>query len=176
MESSSQCNSHERNLKKLDQIDPNYIDKNKLRELVAKAREVLDNKSQYETESEEDQRNWKYIDIYLPLAEQTLFNEKATQDEVDRVCNNLNEGLSKLRKKGESMYDLSKLKEVISRAEALKVDDYTEDTWKKVSDALNKAKEMLNKSDNERDQNLINIKIDDLNDAIDELKRKDKKP
>ena len=163
-------------LKKLDQIDPNYIDKNKLRELVAKAREVLDNKSQYETESEEDQRNWKYIVIYLPLAEQTLFNEKATQDEVDRVCNNLNEGLSKLRKKGESMYDLSKLKEVISRAEALKAEDYIEDTWKKVSDALNKAKEMLNKSDNERDQSLINIKIDYLNDAIDELKRKDNKP
>lgn len=100
------------------------------------------------------------------MAEQTLLNEKATQDDVDKVYNNLNEGLSKLRKKGESMYDLSQLKEVISRAEALNADDYTEDTWKKVSDALNKAKEMLKKSDNEIDQNLINIKIDDLNDEI----------
>ncbi|MFR9296091.1 MAG: S-layer homology domain-containing protein [Aedoeadaptatus pacaensis] len=163
-------------LTSLDQIDPNYIDKNKLRESVAKAREALENKSQYETESEEDQRNWRYIEFYLPTAEQTLFNEKATQDEVDKICNNLNEGLSKLRKKGESKYDFSGLKEAISRAEALNSDDYTEGTWKTVSDALKKAKEILNKPDNGINQDLIDIKKDDLNDAIDGLKRKDNKP
>ncbi len=84
--------------------------------------------------------------------------------------------LSKLRKKGESKYDFSELKEAISRAEALNADDYTEETWKEVSDALKKAKEILNKPDNGINQDLIDIKKDYLNDAIDGLKRKDNKP
>ncbi|MEJ8786016.1 S8 family serine peptidase [Peptoniphilus sp. HCN-40583] len=160
-------------LKPLEEKDPNYVDKNKLRALVAKAREALAHKSEYAMETKDDLRHWQYIDLYLPMAEQTIANDNASQDDVDKVYNNLNEGLSKLRKKGESSFDQSKLKRAIEHAEALKAEDYTDKTWQKVQKALEKAKAILQKPDGEKNQDKVNNATYDLNDALDGLKRKD---
>lgn len=157
----------------LEEKDPNYVDKNALRALLAKTREVVANKSEYAMETEEDIRNWKYIDLYLPMAEQTLANDKASQDDVDKVCNNLRDGLSKLRKKGESRFDQSKLEKAIKRTEGLKANDYTDESWKEVEKALKDAKAMLQKPDGEKNQDMVDIATMDLNDALDGLKRKD---
>ncbi|MCU6786021.1 S8 family serine peptidase [Aedoeadaptatus acetigenes] len=157
----------------LNEKDPNYVDKNELRALVAKAREALAHKSDYAIETEEDIRNWKYIDAYLPLVDQTIANDKASQDDVDKVCNNLREGLSKLRKKGESRFDQSKLEKAIKRAEGLKADDYTDESWKEVAKALNDAKAILQKPDGKKNQDVVDIAAMDLNEALDGLKRKD---
>lgn len=160
-------------LKPLEEKDPNYVDKNKLRALVAKAREALAHKSEYAIETKDDLRYWQYIDIYLPMAEQTIANDKASQDDVDKVYNNLQEGLSKIRKKGESRFDQSALKSAIERAEALKAEDYTDETWKEVQEALAKAKDILQKPDGEKNQDMVDNTTDDLNIALDGLKRKD---
>lgn len=157
----------------LEEKDPNYVDKSKLRALVAKAREALAHKSEYAMETKEDLRHWQYIDIYLPMAEQTIANDKASQDEVDKVYNNLYEGLSKIRKKGESRYDQSKLEKAIEHAEGLKAADYTDKTWHEVQEALEKAKALLQKSDEEKNQDMVDIATDDLNEALDGLVRKD---
>ena len=157
----------------LEEKDPNYIDKGKLRALVAKAREALAHKSEYAIESKDDIRHWQYIDLYLPMAEQTLADDKASQDDVDKVYNNLQEGLSKIRKKGESQYDQSKLKGTIERAEALKAEDYTDETWKEVKEALAEAKAILQKPDGEKNQDMVDNTAYDLNEALDGLRRKD---
>ena len=157
----------------LNEKDPNYVDKNELRALLAKTREALAHKSDYAIETEEDIRNWKYLDVYLPMADQTLANDKASQDDVDKVCNNLREGLSKLRKKGESRFDQSKLEKAIKRAEGLKADDYTDESWKDVAKALNDAKAILQKPDGKKNQDVVDIAAMDLNEALDGLKRKD---
>ena len=157
----------------LEEKDPNYVDKNKLRALVAKAREALAHKSEYAMETKDDLRHWQYIDLYLPMAEQTIANDKASQDEVDKVYNNLNEGLSKIRKKGESRFDQSTLKRAIERAEALKAEDYTDETWKEVQEALAEAKAILQKPDGEKNQDMVDNTAYDLNEALDGLKRKD---
>ena len=161
------------NLVALEERDPNYIDKNQLRAIVAKASEALAHESEYAIETDEDIRNWNYIKLYLPMAEQTLGNDKASQDEVDKVCNNLREGLSKIRKKGESRFDQSKLEKAIEHAEGLKANDYTDETWQKVEKALTEAKEILQKSDKEKNQDRVDIATDDLNEALDGLVRKD---
>lgn len=160
-------------LKPLEEKDPNYVDKSKLRALVAKAQEALAHKSEYAIETKDDLRYWQYIDIYLPMAEQTIADDKASQDDVDKVYNNLNEGLSKLRKKGESRFDQSALKGAIERAEALKPEDYTDETWQEVQKALEKAKAILQKPDGEKNQDKVDIAAMDLNDALDGLERKD---
>lgn len=157
----------------LSEKDPNYVDKNALRALLAKTREAMAHKSEYAMETEEDIRNWKYIDVYLPMAEQTLANDKASQDDVDKVCNNLREGLSKLRKKGESRFDQSKLEEAIERAEGLKANDYTDASWKEVEKALKEAKTILQKPDGEKNQDMVDNTAMDLNEALDGLKRRD---
>lgn len=160
----------------LEERDPNYVDKSKLRALVAKAREAMAHKSEYAMETEDDRRHWQYIDLYLPMAEQTLANDKASQDDVDKVYNNLNEGLSKLRKKGESRYDQSKLEKAIEHAEGLKAADYTDETWQKVQKALEKAKAILQKTDEEKNQDIVDNTAYDLNEALDGLNRKDGAP
>lgn len=156
-------------LKAIKDIAPGYVDRTALRQVVGKAREVVNNRAEYEP----DKTSWGYIDLYLPMAEQTLIDETASQETIDKVCQNLKEGLANLRKLGESQFKLGRLEALVDQADRLTADDYTADSWQQLQEALQKAKDMLAKPDAERSQGDVDIRADGLEKALGELVRKD---
>ncbi|MFM9412822.1 S8 family serine peptidase [Peptococcus simiae] len=158
-------------LSPIEGLAPGYIDRTALRQAVEKAREVSANRQAYEP----DPTPWKYIDMYLPMAEQVLIKEDTTQEEVDKVCKNLLEGLNNLRKLGASHYDLSGLQALVDRCDSLTPADYTADSWQALEGPLTEAKAMLAKGDGERNQGDIDLCKDALEQALGNLVRQDGK-
>lgn len=158
-------------LSPIEGIAPGYIDRTALRQAVEKAREVSANRQAYEP----DPTPWKYIDMYLPMAEQVLIKEDTTQEEVDKVCKNLLDGLNNLRKLGASHYDLSGLQALVDRCDRLSPADYTADSWQALEGPLAEAKAMLAKGDGERNQGDIDLCKGALEEALGNLVRQDGK-
>lgn len=82
---------------------------------------------------------WENLDKNLELANKVLINEEATQEEVDMAYNNLLRAYLELRLKPSK----DKLEDLINKAESLNKENYTEETWEKVEDALEKAKVVM---------------------------------
>ncbi len=87
------------------------------------------------------------------------------QAEVDAFAAAIEEAVANLTKKGA---DYSALEEAIAKAEALNKDDWSEETWAAVEEALNNANN-LPKDLTVDDQATIDAAADALNDAIDNL-------
>lgn len=159
-------------LSRIGGIAPGYVDRTALRKAVERAREISENRQAYEP----DPTPWQYIDLYLPMAEQVLIKEDASQEDVDKVCKNLEEGLNNLRKLGESKYNLSALQVLVERCEKLIKDDYTKDSWNGLQVALQEAKAMLAKDDAERNQGDIDLCKQNLDHVLGQLVRIDGRP
>lgn len=107
------------------------VNKRLLQELVTMIGGLNSNEYIYTT--------WENLDKNLELANKVLINEEATQEEVDMAYNNLLRAYLELRLKPSK----DKLEDLINKAESLNKENYTEETWEKVEDALEKAKVVM---------------------------------
>lgn len=114
--------------------------------------------------------SWRGVFDALVAARSVRSKEhNATQEEIDKAADDLNKAMSALVKKPEPVViNTDALKAAIEKAEGLKKDDYTEATWKTLSDALDAAKAEL--ADPES-QETVNSAADALNKAIDGLQK-----
>lgn len=113
------------------------INKEQLKELLDKADQIKD-LDQYTIESKE-----KFLTA-LMQAKSVYNNESSSQIMIDEASNILNEAINSLEKK---MIVKDHLKILISKGENLNMLDYTDDSWKLLSEVLKKAKILFNQID-----------------------------
>lgn len=111
------------------------VDKSKLEALVNKVKEL--DKTKYIDST------WNKFNEALESANNVLKNEEATQEEVDSIYKELIRAYLDLRLKPNK--DL--LEELIKKAETLKKDDYTKDSWKAFDKALKVARSVMKNED-----------------------------
>lgn len=160
--------------------------KNKLNETAAHLEEktpVIVNKdalqkaiddNQGKKESDYTEETWKAFEAVMDQAVVVLDNKNATQDEVDKAAADLLAAADALVKKTtppvEDKVDTTELDKAIKDAEALKKDDYTSATWKKVDTALEAAKKIAANPDDYK-QSDVDAAVKTLKDAIGGLKK-----
>ena len=111
---------------------------------------------------------WSNFGIALINAKEMLngVEEDGTlQSNVDAAATNLKNAIAGLKKEGELDFDA--LNSVISEAEAKQEENYTEDSWAALQNALTAAKTVLTKSD--ATQTEVDQAAADLRKAIDDL-------
>lgn len=143
------------------EVKPNKIE---LKKLVEEA--VRLNSEEYTKET------WKIFQTALSDAQNVLGDSNAEQETVDKVTENLKKAISQLEKAGalKNEVDFTELKELIHQTEKMREKDYTAESWKKLKEALDEAKDILKKegiSQADVDRNVQNLK-----DAIDGLQKK----
>ena len=99
----------------------------------------------------------------IDKAEEIIVDQNIEQSIVDELQSNINLGISKLVLKG----DKSDLNKKIEEAEALKEENYTNNTWKKMMEALVNAKNIV--ANEEAEQKEIDKALENLETAIKEL-------
>lgn len=123
--------------------------------------------------------SWKPFSEALGNAEVVLANNNATQDEVDQATKDLLAAAEALVKKQTpptpDKVDTTELEKAIKDAEALKKEDYTSDTWKKVTTALEAAKKIVENPEDYK-QSDVDTAAKNLKDAISGLKKAAGKP
>lgn len=130
-------------------------DTGKLQEAVDAASEL--NEDDYTEDS------WNEFQEALSNAKAVLANKNAAQDEVDDALSALTEARGKLVKKEPTQpdpVDKSVLKAAIARADSLKEEDYTAESWKVLADAKAEAERVM------KDENATQ---DDVNAAVQAL-------
>lgn len=153
-------------------VNPGFVNKAELRKVVEEVDQIVD---QLEELYEYDRVTFQYIKIYLNTAHSVLNDEGATQTVVDGVVRNMREALATLVKKGESGVKTAAIQALIEQAEGLSEKDYTAETWKKLHTAFTKAKKVVKESDVVKKQDVIDSAAEDLQDALNALKRVDGK-
>ncbi len=115
----------------------------------------------------------KALDEALEAAKKAL-DEAKTQDELDAAAKALNDAIAALEKKPEEpVLDKTELEKAIQDAEAVKKDDYTEESVKALDEALAAAKKAL---DEAKTQDELDAAAKALNDAIKALEKKPEEP
>ena len=105
----------------------------------------------------------------LAQAKEVLYDDQASQDEVEAAADALNEAMEALRK----VADKSALNALIAAIEKLNLSNYTAASVSNLNDVLNKAKTMAaDAALSEDDQAKVDAMTDDLQDAKDDLKTK----
>ncbi|WP_308779960.1 discoidin domain-containing protein [uncultured Clostridium sp.] len=150
---------------------------NKMYQLIKLAdKSALSSKiSEAETlvEKEYTADSFKTFKLALNAANEIFENEEATQKQVDEAVSILEDAIKQLVKSSDekpvdpSLVDKSNLGEIINKANTLNKDKYTEETWKKLQEALDNAKEVLNNTDAKEEE--VNLAIKNLDNAINEL-------
>ena len=122
------------------------------------------NSADYTSES------WKNVFDALMKAQDIRIKEhNASQDEIDTAAANLNKALSELVEATKpEVVNTEALEAAIKKAEELKKDDYTEDTWNVLAGALVSAKEVLA---DPTTQEAVDKAVEALNKAIDGLEK-----
>ncbi len=114
----------------------------------------------------------------MSAASDVLANVDATQSEIDDAYKVLVEAINGLEEKKSdpepAAVDKSALKTLVARADALKSSDYTEASWKVLSEALSKAKSVL--TDDTVSQDDVDAAASALEKAAAALVKKDGKP
>ena len=137
------------------------VDKSGLQAAIAAAEKL--NQADY-TEA-----SWAKLAQALANAKTVNSKADATQAEVDAAKDALNSAISALEKKPGAA-DKTALQAAIAAAEALNEADYTETSWAKLADALEKANSVNGKSD--ATQSEVDAAAKALNDAIQALEKK----
>ena len=144
-------------------VGESEVNKEELKNLYNENKDRLEEK--YTPES------WSIFKEALDNAKVVLENEEATQEEVNKAINKLNDAISKLVNKPEiSEVDKSKLEEVINKAEAIDISKYTQESVDVLNEKLKEAKDVLNNK--KASQEEVNEAINKLNDAIAKLVKK----
>lgn len=137
------------------------VDKSKLEELVASS-EPLNQDDFYAT-------TWERFETALLKAQDILDDDKATQEEVDEAVDELSKAKASLIR----VPDKSVLEALINKAESLKKEEYTKESWERLEDTLEIAKIVYDGESNEEEVKQAEV---DLQGAIEELKPIQTKP
>ncbi len=153
-------------LKKKDgQTDPT-VDKSELNELITKA--------EGKTEADYTEETWSVFAEKLAAAKAIAEKADATQTEVDQAKEELQAALDGLKRKDgqtDPDVDKSKLNELITKAEGMLEEDYTEETWSIFAEKLAAAKAVAEKAG--ATQTEVDQAKEELQAAMDALARKD---
>ncbi len=129
----STVDSAEEALKKAESGLVRKADKEALRSALDSA------KSLKEEDYTED--SWKALQDAVKRGEEILAKEDAAQADADAAAEGIKNAKAALAAK--SVTDYSALEKEVNDAQALKAEDYTEDSWKKMQEALSSAKALL---------------------------------
>lgn len=154
------------NLKPKDeQNTPEQADKTELKKLVEEADKL--SRADYTEET------WTVFQKALVEAQKVLADEVVSQETVDKAKAELEAAkgqLVKVQNPQEEERNLERIKELISKAEQLKEKDYTADSWKKLTRALEEAKAIVKAEG--ASQSDVDKKAQALEKAMKELKKK----
>lgn len=118
--------------------------------------------------------SWKAMQEALKAAQDVdAKGHNATQEEIDTAAKNLKEALANLvlaEQPPVVTVDTSKLEEAIKKADALNKDEYTEDSWNNLTEALDKARGV---AADPKSQEAVDQALADLNSAMENLKKTD---
>ena len=112
------------------------------------------------------EESWKKLEDALKDAKEA--KNSTSQDVVDKAAKDLADAIAALEKKPVVLVDYTELNAQIDAAEKLNKEDYTEESWKALEDALKAAKDAKN-SDS---QDVVDAAAKALKDAIAALETK----
>lgn len=125
------------------------------------------NKADYTVDS------WNNLEAAYNKALEVLENTTATQEQVDKACDDLDRAINALVK-APIVADKTELLKVIEAAKDLVEKDYTSESWKTLQDALDAANKVVANKDATQEE--IDAAVDAINDAIDKLEAKPVEP
>ena len=117
-------------------------------------------------------RSWTTLEKALKMAKAVLADPTADQSEVDAAAETLANGIASLELK--IVTNNAKLYKAILRASGLKKDQYTEESWNELQDALKHARAV--NANRKATQQQVDEATDALNEAIDNLELKPVEP
>ena len=117
-------------------------------------------------------RSWTTLEKALKMAKDVLADPTADQSEVDAAAETLANGIASLELK--IVTNNAKLYKAILRASGLKKDQYTEESWNELQDALKHARAV--NANRKATQQQVDEATDALNEAIDNLELKPVEP
>ena len=125
------------------------------------------NKADYTVDS------WNNLEAAYNKALEVLENTTATQEQVDKACDDLDRAINALVK-APIVADKTELLKAIEAAKDLVEKDYTSESWKTLQDALDAANKVVANKDATKEE--IDAAVDAINDAIDKLEAKPVEP
>ena len=125
------------------------------------------NKADYTVDS------WNNLEAAYNKALEVLENTTATQEQVDKACDDLDRAINALVK-APIVADKTELLKAIEAAKDLVEKDYTSESWKTLQDALDAANKVVANKDATQDE--IDAAVDAISDAIDKLEVKPVEP
>ena len=131
------------------------VDKTELEELIKEAESYK--------EEEYTPGTWDVFQEALDAAKEVAANENATEAEVEKAVNDLQEAINALTKKADKGF----LEELISEVEGYNEEDYTAGSWAALQKALEAAKEVVANEDATETE--VMDAYNNLRDAIDNL-------
>ena len=131
------------------------VDKTELEELIKEAESYK--------EEEYTPGTWYVFQEALEAAKEVAANENATEAEVEKAVNDLQEAINALTKKADKGF----LEELISEVEGYNEEDYTAGSWAALQEALEAAKEVVANEDATETE--VMDAYNNLRDAIDNL-------
>ena len=131
------------------------VDKTELEELIKEAESYK--------EEEYTPGTWDVFQEALDAAKEVAANEDATEAEVEKAVNDLQEAINALTKKADKGF----LEELISEVEGYNEEDYTAGSWVALQEALEAAKEVVANEDATETE--VMDAYNNLRDAIDNL-------
>ena len=131
------------------------VDKTELEELIKEAESYK--------EEEYTPGTWDVFQEALDAAKEVAANENATEAEVEKAVNDLQEAINALTKKADKGF----LEELISEVEGYNEEDYTAGSWVALQEALEAAKEVVANEDATETE--VMDAYNNLRDAIDNL-------
>ena len=131
------------------------VDKTELEELIKEAESYK--------EEEYTPGTWDVFQEALDAAKEVAANENATEAEVEKAVNDLQEAINALTKKADKGF----LEELISEVEGYNEEDYTAGSWAALQEALEAAKEVVANEDATETE--VMDAYNNLRDAIDNL-------
>ena len=121
------------------------------------------NKADYTVDS------WNNLEAAYNKALEVLENTTATQEQVDKACDDLDRAINALVK-APIVADKTELLKAIEAAKDLVEKDYTSESWKTLQDALDAANKVVANKDATQEE--IDAAVDAISDAIDKLEVK----
>lgn len=125
------------------------------------------NKADYTVDS------WNNLEAAYNKVLEVLENTTATQEQVDKACDDLDRAINALVK-APIVADKTELLKAIEAAKDLVEKDYTSESWKTLQDALDAANKVVANKDATQEE--IDAAVDAINDAIDKLEAKPVEP
>ncbi|MFR6295494.1 MAG: family 20 glycosylhydrolase, partial [Thomasclavelia ramosa] len=125
------------------------------------------NKADYTVDS------WNNLEAAYNKALEVLENTTATQEQVDKACDDLDRAINALVK-APIVADKTELLKAIEAAKDLVEKDYTSESWKTLQDALDVANKVVANKDATQEE--IDAAVYAINDAIDKLEAKPVEP